>query len=901
MYRTLVKRVLGGVTVGSVLVLVASAARAPQLPLSPAPQAGQGAGQARASGDYLTSDLRQAVEQLKRDVRSGTAVADVEALYRRATVLYAWANAFRQVDPVENDIPWGLPSTVAAVSRTRFLRGDEPARRGAVGRFQRTLDDLVLQLAERDENPRAIGRAVLRNAGPHTVGSSVTIEVEYVVGTRPIQPGTSFQMTTHNASGIRLQSARPRARDYVTVRTSRAGVTVRAEGAGPEPDAADAGDPDERAEEPARRALATFHVEGGALQPGDTVTFRLGDTSGRGPGLRMQPRSNDFIPIELHVQFEPEGTRFVLPRMGLKTHGGPVAGVHGFAPSVVKTGEPFALSVRSEDLYVNRATGPIPAYRVRLNGQPFREIAAGTEAIALLPGLAFSTPGVYRFTFESADGKIRGNTNPILVEDQPARRVYWGETHGHSGMAEGQGTSKAFFAYGRDDARLDFLVHSEHDIWLDDWEWEELRRNAIDALRPGEFVPFLGYEWTVDQSFGGHHNVLFRTPQGRRRVPQQTHPTLALLYQGLREQNRTEDVLIIPHAHQAGDWRINDPAMEKLTEIQSNHGVFELFGHMYLQHGHHVGFVSAYDDHASHPGYGVSRGRRYGLGAVIAMEKTPDALFDAMKALRTYAATGERVVLDVEVNGHRMGQRAPNAPVRRLTGRIIGTAPIDTVTVLKNSKEVWHADYRTASGALGPRERVEVNFASDSTPQDMQRDNPRSARVWSGTIDVRGARIAGVTGPGFVDALTQSFSIDPATPNVIRFRTWTRGNHSTLLLDLEDVTPATEVVVAVAPATERPGNFTRYRGVVQIPAFNARFTVGDAQAAAVRREQDVQGYSDRIELRRVRDGAPDDQRFEWVDDGVAREGDYYTVRIVQENDGLAWSSPIWVGGYPPRE
>ena len=47
-------------------------------------------------------------------------------------------------------------------------------------------------------------------------------------------------------------------------------------------------------------------------------------------------------------------------------------------------------------------------------------------------------------------------------------RVYWGETHAHSGYSEGMGSIDRFYTWGRDDARLDFAGLSEHDVWLDD-------------------------------------------------------------------------------------------------------------------------------------------------------------------------------------------------------------------------------------------------------------------------------------------------------------------------------------------------------------------------------------------------------------------------------------------------
>jgi hypothetical protein len=853
---------------------------------------------AERAADYLDADLRAAVEQLKRDVRAGTPVADVGALYQRAYVLYRWAGAFRRADPQANDIPWGLPSSVASISRARYLRADEelrpPLEAGA-----RTVADYVLQLSLRDENPAALGNARLANPGPWTVTENATVDVVYTVGSEGLAAGANFVLNAHNASGLRLQADDPAARDYVTATASRAGVRVEA--APVEPAARGAvREADEEDAVPARQRITQFFVRGGRLEPGDTVTFRLGDTRGGGPGLVMQTFSNDFIPLELHLQFADGGTRYTLPRLGLQARGGAVAGVHGFAPSVVRTGERFELAIRADDVYANRASGPIPGWRVLLDGTPFREIAAGSEGIVVVDGLSFDRPGVHRFGIESLDGRFRGTVNPVLVQAAPQDRVYWGETHGHSGMAEGQGTSDAFFAFGRDDARLDFLVHSEHDIWMDDWEWEELRANVQENMSPGRFVPFLGYEWTVDQSFGGHHNVVFRTPQARSRVPQQTHPTLALLYQGLRRDNAPEDVLVIPHAHQAGDWRISDPTMETLAEIQSNHGNFEWFGHMYLRHGHHVGFVSGSDDHRSHPGYGVTRGRRFGLAAVLAPEKTADALFGAMKSLRTYATSGERMILDFSVNGTGMGRYAPQAPVREIRGEVIGTSAIDRIVVLKNSRELFAKDFRTRTGAIAGEERIELNVESASAPPDDIRDNPRSARAWNGTIEVRGAKIDGIEAPSYIDVLTQSAAVDAGDTGVVRFRTWTRGNHSSLILRLSGASAATTVRVHVEPYVERPGNLTRYRGVVRIPAFDAAFTLADAADAPARRTQPVEGYDDAVELRRVVDQAPLEQRFEFRDDAAPREGDYYTVRIVQENDQHAWGSPVWVGGYPPR-
>ena len=107
---------------------------------------------------------------------------------------------------------------------------------------------------------------------------------------------------------------------------------------------------------------------------------------------------------------------------------------------------------------------------------------------------------------------------------------------------------------------------SDHDTAMDDFEWMNVREAVNRYTEPGQFIAFLGYEWTVQRRLGGHHNVFYRRPFDER-VSAQLAPNLAALYQGLRERYDTNDVLIIPHAHQPGDWRNSDTDMESLSLI----------------------------------------------------------------------------------------------------------------------------------------------------------------------------------------------------------------------------------------------------------------------------------------------------------------------------------------------
>src|SRR5438105_8922209 len=40
-------------------------------------------------------------------------------------------------------------------------------------------------------------------------------------------------------------------------------------------------------------------------------------------------------------------------------------------------------------------------------------------------------------------------SNPVWVEADPKFRIYWGETHAHSGLSEGMGSIDGFYRWGR--------------------------------------------------------------------------------------------------------------------------------------------------------------------------------------------------------------------------------------------------------------------------------------------------------------------------------------------------------------------------------------------------------------------------------------------------------------------
>lgn len=826
-----------------------------------------------AADAYMPVDLRGRVDQLKLD-HNTIPTTPVNAT-ARAQLLWEWINAYA--------LSGGYVPVDATLSVARILGGTVTP--GTIS----LLDQVISEFTFLDNNPDGLG-TLTATTGPFEVANYATISQTYQVGQVPIQTGGSFLIARHFMANFgRWQATDPSADHYISIQTSNPKVTF-----------VTTSRPVLGMHGGFRSSAPTlaFEVASGTLVEGDTVTITYGDTSQGSPGLITPSFASDRMPLPLYIAFSKKGQFISLPIQPIQTVGGPVAGVTGFAPSVVKPGERFELAIRAKDQYYNRASGDIPNWQISLNGASWQQ-KESTGAITLLE-TSIADPGVYYVTITSTEGDIVGQTNPILVSAEDRPGIFWGDTHGHSGFAEGIGTPERFMRWAKEDARLDYVTHSEHDIWLDDFEWEVLRDNVEQFTEEGKFIAYLGYEWTVANPRGGHHNVLFRQPQGMQRIPAQFYPTLSDLYQGLRTHVDPNDVVVIPHAHNAGDYRQNDPKLEPLIEIMSQHGNFEWFGRMYLQHGHQVGFTAASDNHLSQPGYSAPQGgslsQRGGLGALLAPNVGSDALFDAMKNLQAYATTGERMILDFNINGEGMGQRIPFAEERQISGRIIGTAPIDSITVIKNDAVVWEQSYLEPEDTRSSKPQTYLlSFASDSEPFHRG-DNPRGWRAWEGTLEVFNANIESI------EAYDASFPLQSITthqdnPNRMTFATKTRGDTSSYLLTLSGVSRNTRLQLDVVENRETGGAPPIYRPPQRVAAVSFALSMRDMADDRVSFSQVLDGYTDRAELRRIREDGQRDISFSF-NDTSKRQGDYYFVRVVQANDAMAWSSPIWVGGNP---
>ena len=118
----------------------------------------------------------------------------------------------------------------------------------------------------------------------------------------------------------------------------------------------------------------------------------------------------------------------------------------------------------------------------------------------------------------------------------------------------------------------------------------------------------------------------------------------------------------------------------------------------------------------------------------MAPTKSRNAIFDAMKNLSAYVTTGDRIILHFELNGARMGTCTAFARDRLIEGQVIGTVPIDEISVVRNGEDIWKRNYRTQGIKRLPKSGTfQFSFFSESRPYHPG-DNPRGWRSWYGTL-----------------------------------------------------------------------------------------------------------------------------------------------------------------------
>jgi hypothetical protein len=329
-------------------------------------------------------------------------------------------------------------------------------------------------------------------------------------------------------------------------------------------------------------------------------------------------------------------------------------------------------------------------------------------------------PGKFEFVERKREFPIVAATHPKEREQVAALRkykiesggktykIYRGDLHRHtdlSGDGPGDGSILDLHRYAIDAAMLDFVLIADHNMGQDNeycW-WQTQQANDLYTI-PGHFISLYGYERSVKYP-GGHRNVLW-PERGHRTLPLPVKPTpatlradTAKLYEYLRKTNGI-CTLHTSATDQGTDWEAPfDGDLEPFVELfQGYHGNYEVPGapkmineksdrihgpfqpegyvSVALKKGYRLGFQSSSDHISTHVSY----------CCVLAEEFTRKGLIDAMKKRHSYAAT-DNIIMDVRSGNYIMGDEF-KAKDAKFDVKVIGTAPLASVEILRNSEVV---------------------------------------------------------------------------------------------------------------------------------------------------------------------------------------------------------------------
>jgi len=434
-----------------------------------------------------------------------------------------------------------------------------------------------------------------------------------------------------------------------------------------------------------------FEVESGELREGDEVSvcvmpFEYTPIAGRYEFKAVFRFAEGGCEQRLHAPAVVE----VLPDASVR--------LEATRPCTVRPGEGSRVHVTARDRFDNR---------VPHSGFVEVEQCGERRVVPMVNGMADAVlpEGCASVTVRLPALSLTAEANPCAESED--YQLYVGDLHAHDLLSEAHQYTDRVYDWAIEDRNMDFVsVSVQTHGWIDNQKWTIEKYHCERYLREGRFVTLLANEWQHTE-FGDkiiHH---LGGDQPFLCVDDPRYNTPAKLYDAVRGL----DAVIISHhtAYPLGSWCAGtnfpcvDTSVERLAELWSMHGSSEGFEEddrplknmdmdnsvmAALRSGLRLGFVAGSDTHSGRPGGGPKEPMAYwgGQACVWARELTRAGIMEALKARRTYAITGARILLRMTVNGAEMGSELPAAEKAHIEVKVSAPSKIEKVQIVKNTR-----------------------------------------------------------------------------------------------------------------------------------------------------------------------------------------------------------------------
>ncbi|CAI6099745.1 unnamed protein product [Clonostachys chloroleuca] len=689
-------------------------------------------------------------------------------------------------------------------------------------------------------------------------------------------------------------------------------------------------------ERPFQKAVIIDIVDG-YINPGDKIIVRLGDRRWGSRGTRVQTFVEDKFLMRWYI--DPVGTsRFapIKPDIAFPINPGRVAKAKAITPRLVKPNVAFPIHIHTEDVWGN-ATTHVDGLEARISIEREGKNETVLVETKKLPcqgwtvaSLTTSLPSDGDYTLsvaivDSTGSSLASVSEPISVDASiPVPRPLFADLHVHSDDTVGTNSTTYNFSYAQQVAGLDVVGYTANDFNVTKARWKGTLAIIRKVNSQGEFVVFPGTEWCGNSAAGGDHNVVFLDDPANSdpEFPFDRNGNVARSFEWNEDgpaelvpgawpldevyatyAHSPEKHLLIPHV---GGRRCNlawhHPKLERLIEIGSAWGLFEWLLRDAMQRGWRVGVSANSDEHRGRCGGGVPGtavfGTKGGLTGVLADKLECNEVGKTLRARRTFATTGERLVGLVSTGDTLQGDDL--------------TAKVDEDVVLKYqffgsggfaTVEAWDRSGQIFSRNL----QQEAAEAAEGTAQKKLRIRWGGARlydryreaVWHGSIVVSDAKISHIKPFGGVLDIAEE-EIKHISDSQIVFTTRTSGDFDGVDVFLErgSSLPSSISVTGHLGGYVKVGNALAGRPHKAQPQF--RLIASETEASAVGGKQiEVKGGADLFVSVEIIADAPLPKRVEGTFSIKANShsgGDTQAVYFVGREYGGAKviTSPIFI-------
>ena len=346
---------------------------------------------------------------------------------------------------------------------------------------------------------------------------------------------------------------------------------------------------------------------------------------------------------------------------------------------------------------------------------------------------------------------------PTIEYQGQTLKLFYGNLHEHTDVSVCQRifdqSIDESYQHMRDITRLDFACVTDHGFNINPYYWSYIAKLARVNDDTGQFLTFLGEEWTSTfekyseehpYGFYGHRNLVFADPYFPKWFNAQDGQTPAQLWEELR-RTRTNFVQIPHQLADTGnvpvDWNYTDEKAQPVAEIFQVRGSYEYqrapreavravpakgyFIQDAWARGIVIGVIASPD-----------HGGGYGKACVYAPELTRQAILDALRARHCFGSTAAKILLDVRVNGHLMGEKVAASAGKsvKVEIRVRCPADIDRIEVCRNNRFVYVDRPKGRQAQVVFTDVAPVNPRSYYYVRVMQKDGEIawSSPVWFG-------------------------------------------------------------------------------------------------------------------------------------------------------------------------